>query len=89
MLHLTKYENFKKVNENHDYKTEIFYDDILSGSEANENDAIDRARGMDWMGVESSERRIAYMNYVDSVNGVGVWYCYGSDDYYFSDETEK
>jgi hypothetical protein len=40
---------------------------------------------MDWSEIGKSNNRIAYMKYYNTVNGIDIWYCYGSDDYYFSD----
>ena len=91
MKNIKSFNQFSKINEEgllYGYKTKIFYSDILSGDEATEENAYDRARGLDWMEIESKEQTIAYLNYIDTVNGVGIWYCYGDGSYYFSNETE-
>ena len=85
--------NFKEhINENglaYGYKTEKFFEHTLTGDEATEENAMEHARGMDWMEVESSKQTIAYLDFVDNVNGVDVWHCYGDGSYYFSDATDK
>lgn len=65
-----------------------FFDFILQGSEATEENAYSAARGLDWQEIEVTEANYPFLNYVDTVNGVGIWYNYGSDDYYFTDESE-
>lgn len=65
----------------------MFFDYTLDGHEATEENAYDAARGLDWQEIETSEGDYPYLNYVDTVNGVGIWYNYGHDAYYFSDET--
>jgi len=63
------------------------YDVILEGYQAPDGDssAIDYARGMDWNEIETSEQSIAYGRYVDTVNGIDVYYDYGADYYFFTD----
>lgn len=65
-----------------------FFDFILQGSEATEENAYSAARGLDWQEIETQEANYPFLNYVDTVDGVGIWYNYGSDDYYFTDESE-
>jgi len=67
----------------------LFYDHILDGHEATEQNAYDHAMGLDWMEVETTEASYPYLNYVDTVNGVGIWYNYGHNGYYFTDEITK
>ncbi len=50
-------------------------------------DAVDFARGMVWAEVECSEQTISHREHIQDVNGVGVWYCYGTDSFFFTDET--
>ena len=66
----------------------MFFDHILDGHDATEENAYDHARGLDWQEIETSEGDYPYLNYVDTVNGVGIWYNYGHDAYYFSDESD-
>ena len=64
----------------------LWYDDILNGYEATQEDAISRARGLDWTEIESEEADYPHVSFIERVNGVGVYYCYGSDVYLFADE---
>jgi len=63
-----------------------FFNYILQGSEATEENAIQAARGLDWQEVETTEANYPNLQYVGTLNGVGIYYNYGSDDYYFTDE---
>ena len=67
----------------------VFHADYPNNSEdANDHEeAIDYARGMCWGEVESSEQTISHYNHVETVQGVGVYYCYGTDSYFFTDES--
>ena len=67
------------------YKT---FDAILQNAE-NEQDAINYARGMVWSECEISDQNIAYARHVDTIDGVGVFYDYGADYYFFTDETDE
>lgn len=62
------------------------FDAILQNGES-EADALDYARGMVWSECESSEQTIAYANHIDTIDGIGVYYDYGADYYFFTDET--
>jgi hypothetical protein len=68
-------------------ESKIFFDYILQGSEATEENAMDAARGLNWQEIETKEANYPNLRYVDTVNGVGIHYNYGTDDYYFTDET--
>lgn len=60
------------------------YDVTLEGHQAEtEQDAIDYAAGMVWSEIETTEQEIAYGRYVDTVEGVEVYYDYGADYYFF------
>ena len=64
----------------------IIFDAILDQYET-EQDAIDYANGIDWQEVETREgKELIYSNYIDTVNGVGVYYCFGADHFWFTDE---
>lgn len=71
------------------YEEGLWFDHILEGEDATEKNAIDHALGLDWQSIESRPDRIAYMQYIDTINGVGIYYNYGTDSYHFKDETEK
>lgn len=43
---------------------------------------------MAWCEVETSEQHIKYHNYIDTIQGVGVYYDFGADYYFFTDESE-
>lgn len=73
-------ENKRRLNEAR------FFDFILQGSDATKENAYDAARGLDWMEMETKEATYPYLNYIDTINGVGIWYNYGADSYYFTDE---
>tara|TARA_B110000503_G_scaffold122730_1_gene187635 strand:+ start:93 stop:302 length:210 start_codon:yes stop_codon:yes gene_type:complete len=60
---------------------------ILEGSFNNDNDAKEYARCMVWSECEATEQNIKYRDYIDTVNGVGVYYDFGADYYFFTDET--
>lgn len=68
------------------------YDAILDGHEAfNMGDncdqaAIDYARGMVWAECESKEQSIAYARCIGEVDGVGVFYDFGADYYFFTED---
>ena len=64
------------------------YDFILQGDEATENGARAAVDGLDWTEVESAETDLPrHKNLVDIVAGVGIWYDFGADYYFFTDET--
>lgn len=64
-----------------------FFDYILDN--ASEVEAKDCALGLDWSEIEIEENNYPYLNYIDTVNGVGIWYNYGCDSYYFTDESDE
>jgi len=61
------------------------FDATLYGSYTQEQ-AIELAMGLDWMDVETREQDIKYKDHITTVNGVGVWYDFGADYYFFTDE---
>jgi len=63
-----------------------FFDYILQGSDATEENAIQAARSLDWQEVETQEADYPNLQYVGTLNGVGIYYNYGHDGYYFTDE---
>ena len=67
--------------------TAIFYDDVLKNS--NYQKAKDRAKGLDWQSIDSKKDTYPYLKFMETINGVGIWYNYGHDAYYFSDETKN
>ena len=66
----------------------LVYDVILDGSAGYiHEDAVEYARGMVWDECEATEQHIKYKDYIATVNGVGVYYDFGGDYYFFTDET--
>ena len=66
----------------------ITFDYILQGHEATEENAILAAQGLDWSEIPVTEQEpLKHSRYVLSSNGIGVYYCYGADHYWFTDES--
>lgn len=61
----------------------MVYDTILQG--VDQAEALDFARGMVWAEVETTEQDIKYADFIDTVDGVEVYYDYGADYYFFVD----
>ena len=61
------------------------FDAILQGSEANEENAIDYARGMDFSECEIEEYNTKDKTYIDTVNGIDIYYQYVADYYFFAE----
>jgi hypothetical protein len=67
----------------------LVYNVILDGSDDYiHEDAADYARGMVWSECETTEQDIRYKHYYETVNGVGVYYDFVGDYYFFTDESE-
>tara|TARA_R110000796_G_C14508812_1_gene429663 strand:+ start:729 stop:929 length:201 start_codon:yes stop_codon:yes gene_type:complete len=63
----------------------MLFDAILQSGES-EQDAIEYARGLVWSEVEcSAQNRPTHSEHTIDVNGVGVWYDYGADYYFFEE----
>jgi hypothetical protein len=65
----------------------LVFEAILDGCNYTEADAIDYARGMVWGECEATEQNIKYADHIDKVVGVGVYYDFGADYYFFTDES--
>ena len=65
------------------------FDVILQGEEATEGNAYDVAQNMVWSEVGTTLDSIRCASYIDTVNGVGIYYDYAADYYFFTDETEE
>ena len=63
------------------------FDAILQNGES-EQDALDYAQGMVWQEIETTEQEIKYANHIDTINGVGVYYDFGADYFFFTDEAQ-
>jgi hypothetical protein len=61
------------------------YDKILMGHNANIENAIDTATFTNWAEHESTRIKSKYKhsNYIQTLNGVEIYYDYGADYYYF------
>ena len=88
-MNIKKFESFTNGDRSFHKSSGKFYDHILQGSDATEENAYGHARGLDWMEIETSEESYPDLNYIDTVNGVGIYYNYGADSYYFTDETNE
>lgn len=60
------------------------YDIILQGDDANYDYAIEFAQGFDFSDVGLKESSTVRSTYVDTVDGIDVWYNYGADYYFFA-----
>jgi len=59
-----------------------------SWNDCSEQSLIDRCNGLDWSEIPVTEQEpLKHSRYVLSSNGIGVYYCYGADHYWFTDET--
>ena len=67
----------------------MVYDAILQGDDATEAGALEYAQGMVWNEVEVSEQEIKYSKFVDTVNGIDIYYDYGADYYFFADANKE
>ena len=67
--------------------TYLTFEAILQNGET-EQEALDYAAGMAWCEVECSEQTIGHARYIDTVEGVGVYYDYGADYYFFTEEQD-
>lgn len=65
--------------------TANFYNTSLQGHEATEECARDYARGMVWSEIETTTQTIKYLHFIDSINGIDIYYCYGTDSYLFAE----
>ena len=61
------------------------YDYILQGDNATEKNARQAADQLVWSEIETSDQNIKYHKYVDTINGVEIYYDYGADYYFFTE----
>ena len=65
----------------------LAFDAILQSGES-EQEALDYARGMVWGDCEATLQNIGYARHIETVAGnIGVYYDYGADYYFFTDES--
>ena len=48
-------------------------------------DAIEWAKLVDWTDIEASPQTVSNLNFIDTVNGIDIFYCYGTDLYLFAE----
>ena len=65
----------------------LVYDAILEN--ADDEEAVEYARGMVWDEVDSREQLIPHRRRVETVDDVAVYYDYGADYYFFVDESKR
>ena len=63
--------------------TEEFFEATIPGYEGIEQ-AKEYARGLDWTEVDYNEQTIQNIQYEDTVNGIDIYYCFGTDEYLFA-----
>ncbi len=63
------------------------YDFILS--ESTKEETINAARSMVWDEIELSQCEIGYHQYIDTIDGVEIYYDYGADYYFFCPANEE
>lgn len=66
----------------------VTYSTILQGSEATEENARNFAQHFDFSEDETEEAATMHKTYIDTVNGVEIYYQYGADYYFFAPENE-
>lgn len=59
---------------------------IVEGYEG-EQVALDHARGFAFDEIDTTIDNIAFARHVATINGVGVYYDYGADYYFFTNES--
>ena len=48
-------------------------------------DALEWAKLVDWTEIETSPQTVSNLNFIDTVNGIDIFYCYGTDTYLFAE----
>ncbi len=62
--------------------TEEFFEASIQGYEGIEK-AKKYAKSLDWTEVDYNEQTISNIQYEDTVNGIDIYYCFGTDEYLF------
>ena len=70
-------------------KTRSFYNVLLEGYEAEHISPQEFSMQFNFAEAETQEQTISQINFFDSVNGIDIFYCYGSDTYYFADTDDN
>jgi len=63
--------------------------DIDQSNITNVEEAIEFAELFVFDECQTHEQLIAFSNHIDTINDVGIHYCYGADHYFFTDEGES
>jgi len=66
--------------------SEYFAYEAILQSDPTEQSAIDFAMGYDWSEDQAQWQEIGYADHIMTINGVGVYYDYAADYYFFTDE---
>lgn len=87
MKHIKTFENLTSLNIKVDKSTKSakFYDYILDGAEASEENAYIAARNLDWSEIESGENEFPYLDFIDTVNGIDIYLNFDHNSYYFAE----
>ncbi len=67
---------------------DISYNAASNDRETADEEAMDYARGIVWCEVTMSEQTIQYAERVGEYDGVEVWYDYGADYYFFTEDDD-
>lgn len=62
-----------------------FYDIILQGDEATEENAYNLVCDLDWKDLETTEQDLPNLRFIDSLNGISIYYDFGADYYCFTE----
>jgi len=64
------------------------YNAIYEGWHTQE-EALDYARGVVWCEVETTKEKIYHSDLIETIDGVGVFYNYMADYYFFTEENDN
>jgi hypothetical protein len=63
-----------------------YFDYILQGSEASEENAMEHAKYFEWSNLDKTVQKLPNLSYVDTVDGVEIYYDRAADYYAFAPE---
>lgn len=67
----------------------MLYNFSLEGSEATIHNAIEHAKHQDWQSIEVGYNpSITNVDFIETINGIEIWRCYGTDSYLFAENSE-
>lgn len=69
----------------------IVFDHIVQGSDATEENAIATAQGFDFSEIDTAENPAPSRNYnyIDTINGIEIYYDFCGDYYFFAPAEEN